>query len=219
MCYNKISMQSIKNEERVTCPNGCEPFEIEYWSFIDASKNNDLKEMLLGGELNLFRCPSCQTFFHHDANIVYFDAPAELLVFVFSEKEKEKEKELVAKMQEDYQTLKNSVFKELHIDYQPIYVFGLEGLKEVLAAEEALHFESEVVAAAAASAGLKLVRLKPSYAREKGFPLYVAQGTDSTAQGYALSAGKVLSTGIHSGRLQNFKDKMSEGKVETPLIL
>ena len=79
-------MKSIRNESAAHCPSGCEPFEVEYWSLIRADQNPDLKESILGGELNLVRCPECGTYFHHDEDLLYLDIPAELLVFVFSKK-------------------------------------------------------------------------------------------------------------------------------------
>lgn len=212
-------MRSISNESMLQCPNGCEEFEAEYWTFIDAGKNPELKEALIGGELNLFQCPQCNAFFHHDESLIYFDGAAELMVFVFPQKDKSREAELVAKMEKDYELLKNNVLKQLNLDYKPVWTFGLEGLKGVLAKEEELNFESEVVAGASAMAGLQIVRLKPSYAREKGFPLYVAAATDMTAPAFAAAANKVLSTGIQSDLLKNFIEKMSEEEGEPPLIL
>ncbi len=146
---------------------------------MSADQDPDLKNAVLGGELNLVRCPECGTFFHHDGDLIYFDAPAELLVFVFSEKDREKEPELLARMQKDYGIIKNTLLKQLNMDYPPISVFGLEALKNVLQEEEKNGFESEAIAAAAAVQGFSVARLKPSYARQHHFPLYVpapAQG-------------------------------------------
>ena len=78
-------MKSIKNEAAAHCPNHCEAFDVEYWSVISADKDPDLKTAALGGELNLVQCPECGSFFHHDGDLIYFDAPLELLVFVFAE--------------------------------------------------------------------------------------------------------------------------------------
>lgn len=212
-------MKSIQNETTMQCPHKCEEFDAAYWAFIDATGSPDLKDAVLGGELNLFQCPKCQTFFHYDTPIIYFDAVSELLVFVFANQDKAQEAALRAKMQQDYELLKNSILKELHMDYQPICVFGLEGLKEVLVREEELNFESEVVAGAAATLGLKIVRLKPSYAREHQFPFYVAVRGDSSAPAFAVAASKVLKCGIKSTLLQNFMEKMSVKGGEPPLML
>lgn len=213
-------MKSIQNEGTAHCPNNCEAFDVEYWSLVRADQDPDLKTAVLGGELNLVRCPECGTFFHHDGNLIYFDSPMELLVFVFSEKDKEKEKELLKRMKEDYAIIKNTLLKELDMDYAPISVFGLESLKQILEQDEEKLFESEAVAACAATQGLGVVRLRPSYAREHHFPYYVPapvgkEGTNS----YAVAASKVLKSGLKSLLLQHFMDKMSEEGAENPLIL
>ncbi|MBR4355419.1 MAG: hypothetical protein IKP96_02440 [Elusimicrobiaceae bacterium] len=213
-------MKSIKNEAVVSCPNHCEEFEVEYWSLISADQDPDLKTAALGGELNLVQCPVCGAFFHHDGDFIYFDAPAELLVFVFAEKNRSNEVELRQRMQRDYETIKNTLEQQLHMDYPPVCVFGLEALKELLREEEKYSFESEAVAASAAAAGFHVVRLKPSYARANHFPYYVpAPEGNPSPNDYALAASKVLKSGLQSTLLLNFKDQMSQEGVSIPLVL
>lgn len=212
-------MKSIKAGGQAHCPNHCEQFDVEYWSFVRADQDPDLKTAALGGELNLFCCPECKTFFHHDSNLIYLDAPAELMVFVFAHADKAKEDALVAKMKEDYALIKKTLSKTLQLDYEPAYVFGLEALKSVLEHEEELTFESEVVAAACAAAGLQVARLKPAYARKNHFPLYVPAADKPGANAYALAAHKVLKAGLNSKLLQNFMDRMSEEGASEPLLL
>lgn len=219
MGYN-ISMKSIKNEAAAHCPNHCEDFDVEYWSLISADKDPDLKTAALGGELNLVQCPACGTFFHHDADLIYFDAPAELLVFVFAERDRSREEELLTRMQRDYEIIKTSLLKELHMDYPPLSVFGLEALKNILQEEENYSFESEAVAACAAAEGFGVARLKPSYARKHHFPYYIpAPCGKATANDYAVAASKVLKSGLKSPLLVNFKDQMSQEGAATPLIV
>ena len=213
-------MKSIKNQGSAKCPNKCEDFEVDYWSLIRADQDPDLKTAALGGELNLVQCPECGTFFHHDGDLIYFDAPAELLVFVFSQKDHQKEPELVKRMQEDYKTIKNTLLKQLHMDYPPVSVFGLEALKTLLQEEELIAFESEAVAASSAAQGFGVVRLKPSYAREHHFPYYVPAPTgENNANSYAVVASKVLQAGLNSKLLRNFVDHLSQEGAQTPITL
>lgn len=213
-------MKSIKNQGFAHCPHQCEAFEIDYWSLISADQDADLKAAALGGELNLVQCPECGAFFHHDGDLIYFDAPAELLVFVFSQKDRQKEPELLKRMQADYKTIKNTLLKQLHMDYPPVSVFGLEALKAILQQEEINSFESEAVAAAAAVQGFGVVRLKPSYAREHHFPYYVPAAADGNqANSYAVAASKVLQAGLKSKLLRNFVDQMSQEGAKPPLTL
>ena len=202
----------------MSCPNGCEAFEAERWSFINVTQDPDLKEAILGGELNLLRCEHCNTFFHCDSDLIYLDEEAQLLVFVFSEKNRAKQKELVAKMQQDYQLLKDTLFKKMDFEFNPIYVFGLEGLKEVLEKEEQRNDESQVIAVAAAALGLKVVRLMPQWAREHNYPLYAAAGEDETAKSFADSAGKVLKSGLQSPLLKHFAQEMRGDGAQAPKV-
>ena len=125
-------MKSIRNEAPACCPNACEPFDVEYWSLVRADEDPDLKQAALGGELNLVRCPECGTYFHHKGELIYFDAPSELLVFVFAKDSKEKQAQLRARMEKDYGIIKNTLLEQLNMDYPPVLVFGLDELKELL---------------------------------------------------------------------------------------
>lgn len=213
-------MKSIRNESAAHCPSGCEPFDVEYWSLIRADQNPDLKESILGGELNLVRCPECGTYFHHDEDLLYLDIPAELLVFVFSKKTQASSPDLRARIESDFGIIKNTLLKDAHLDFPPISVFGLEELKPILQHEQELVDESEVVAAAAAAAGFSVARLKPSYAREHHFPFYVpAPVQASCANDYAVAAAEVLKTGLNSKLLLHFKDKMAEQNAQLPPVL
>ena len=214
-------MRTLQNEAAAHCPNGCEPFDVKYWSLVRADESEDLKSAILGGELNLVRCPECGTYFHHDGELIYFDGTAELLVFVFSPKDKVREAELKAKMEADYQVIKNTLVKELHLDYPPISLFGLEELQQLLHHEEEVAAESEVVAAASATQGFEIARLKPSYAREHHFPSYIPAPAvkNPTANDYAVVAAKVLKSGLNSTLLLNFKDQMSVEGQEPPVCL
>ncbi len=214
-------MRSLQNEAAAHCPHGCEAFDVTYWSLVRGDENDDLKSALLGGELNLVRCPECGTYFHHDGEVMYFDAPAELLVFVFSAKDKARQNELKAKMEQDYHTLQHLLLEELHLDYEPISLFGLEELQHLLHHEEHLTAESEVVAAASATHGFEIARLKPSYARTHQFPFYVPAPAveNPTANDYAVAAAQVLKSGLSSTLLLNFKDQMSADGAQPPVLL
>ncbi len=214
-------MRSLQNESAAHCPHGCDNFDVTYWSLVRGDENEDLKSAILGGELNLVRCPECGHYFHHDGELIYFDGPAELLAFVFSPKDKVREQELKAKMEHDYQVIKNTLLKELHLDYPPLSLFGLEELQHVLHHEQEHAAESEVIAASAAVLGLEVARLKPSYAREHHFPLYVPAPAvkNPTANDYAVVAAKVLKSGLTSPLLLHFKDVMAQEGSQPPVCL
>lgn len=213
-------MKSICNQAEALCPNGCEPFEVDYWSLVRADQDPDLKQAALGGELNLVRCPACGGFFHHGKDLIYLDASNELLIFVFSKETQQKEPDLKTRIARDYEIIKNTLLKELHMEYPPLTVFGLEQLQEILQAQENAVAESEVIAAASAMAGKAVARLKPSYARAHHFPLYVPAPTQAdSANDYAVAAALLLKNGLNSPLLLHFKDQMSQKGALKPELL
>ncbi len=212
-------MRSIKLQETLNCPNGCDSFEADRWTFVNVTHNPELKDAVLGGELNLYCCPQCSTFFHGDSDLIYLDEQSSLLVFVFSDKNRQDQGELLEKMRRDYATFKDTLFKQLKLDSEPMYVFGLEELKEVIDKEQQRTDESEAIAAAAAAQGLKVAQLKPEWARKCNFPLYTAAGADETAKSFAGSARKVLESGLQSPLLKHFAEQMEEDGAEAPEVL
>lgn len=211
-------MRSIKLEDIVTCPNGCEAFEAERWTFISAQQNPELKQAVLGGELNLFCCPQCHTFFHADTDLIYLDEEQELLVFAFAASSRAKRKALEAKMKQDYQLLKDTLLKQARLEFGPMCVFGLEELKQLLYKEQTRTDESQAIAAAAAALGMPVARLVPQWARENNFPLYTAAGTDETAKTFADSARKVLKSGLKSPLLKHFASQMQGDGAQAPKV-
>lgn len=184
-------MKSIKGEGIANCPNGCEPFEAEFWTLIRADHDTELKEALLGGELNLISCPHCGEFFYHDRNIIYFDPSIELLAFVAPTGEKENFAKVKEQMVKDFKMLKDNL-TSLSINYDPFYLSGLEELKSMLEYEETITLQSEVVAAQSAAKGFKLARLKPAAARVKGYPFYIPLQGDDFSRDSILSAVSAL---------------------------
>jgi uncharacterized C2H2 Zn-finger protein len=210
-------MNSISNQTLVHCPQGCEPFEADYFCLIRADENPELKEAILGGELHLVRCPECGTFFHHEKELMYLDPENELLVFMFPQDSKDRENELRKRMQDDYRSVRDVLFKDLNMDYPPVCVFGLEELKHLLESEEIVNIESQAVAAASAEQGFEVARLKPSYARAHHFPHYIpVLPHTKKPQDYAVAAAKVLKSGLHSPLLLNLKDHMSQEEAVEP---
>ena len=122
-------------------------------------------------------------------------------------------------MERDYALLKDSLFKQIQLDFGPMYVFGLEELKEVVLCEQQRTDESEAIAAAAAALGMKVVRLAPQWAREHESPLYVAAGAEDTAGGYAAAARKVLKSGLKSPLLAHFAKIMEGDGAQAPEVL
>ena len=163
-------MKSIKGEGSVNCPHCEESFDAEFWTLIRGDVDQELKDSLIGGELNLVSCPSCGNFFYHERTIIYFDPTIELLAFVWGGREEDFENHK-AQMKKDFELLKNNL-TSLNIDYQPFYLKSLAELKAMIEYEDFTRTQSEVIATLAAENNFKVVALKPSVARVSGFPFY-----------------------------------------------
>ena len=205
-------MKSIKGSAIAHCPNGCEPFEAEFWTLIRADQDLELKEALLGGELNLVSCPHCGEYFYHDKHVIYFDPPAEILAFVAPSSEKQTFAEVRKKMQKDFELLKANL-ASMNIDYDPVYISGLEDLKLMLDAEEVLSLQSEVIAAQSAQHGFKIAAIKPSSARAKGYPLYIpVKGEEFNAESVSQAVKELFAENPAFTLLETLLKDIKNGK-------
>ncbi len=204
-------MKSIKGECSVACPNGCEPFDAEFWTLIRGDHDDELKDALLGGEINLVSCPSCGEFFYHDRTIIYFDPPRELLALVSPKADKASFDTVKEQMKKDFETIKKTL-TSLNIDYEPFYLSGLEEAKALLEYEDNAVLESEVTALQSAQAGFKCVSLKPSAARAAQFPYQVPYEGDEYTKESALKAAKIVLANNPSLKLlANFSNALAKG--------
>ena len=205
-------MKSIKGEGSVQCPNGCESFDAEYWTLIRGDQDQELKEALLGGELNLVSCPTCGEFFYHDRDIVYFDPPKQLLAFVSPKADKENFEQTKQKMKKDFEFLRKNL-SSMNITYDPFYLAGIEELKALLDYEEFTNCQSDVIAACAAQKGFKVAALNAAEARLKGYPLYIpVAGNKYTAENVKKAAQALVAENPSLNLLNALIKDLKEGK-------
>lgn len=184
-------MKSIKGEGSVNCPHCEESFDAEFWTLIRGDEDLELKDSLIGGELNLVSCPSCGHFFYHERTIIYFDPTIELLAFVWGGREEDFENHK-AQMKKDFELLKNNL-TSLNIDYQPFYLKSLAELKAMIEYEDFTRTQSEVIATLAAENNFKVIALKPSVARVSGFPFYAPiYKEEYTLENFTKAAAELL---------------------------
>jgi hypothetical protein len=169
---------SFTGEIETKCPNGCEPFTTQVWSFIRGETSPELRTAALAREVNLLICPACNAPFFPDAAYIYFEPEAEILAFVFPESFKDREEFWRAKMMDDLKTMKEGLGPDLFGGIEPELFFGPEGLGALLEAEDWKNDEREVMEAVAKELGLPLYRVSPQFARFHGIPAslpYIAQ--------------------------------------------
>src|ERR1051326_2089305 len=83
--------------EEIPCTYCQFPNLVEAWSIVNVQEDPELKDLLLGGELNMSECRSCQKIFYAEHFLLYHDPSAELMAFVYPyafriEKERYEEK-------------------------------------------------------------------------------------------------------------------------------
>lgn len=184
-------MKSIKGEGAAICPNGCPSFEAEFWTLICPEADLELKDALLGGEINLARCPHCGEFFYHDRTIIYFSPENRFLALVSPKADSKDFSKTKVKMQKDFETLKNNL-TSLQIDYEPLYLEGLEQLKTEVEKEEILLLQSEVISALAAQKGYTSKTLDRAAARKKNYPFFIPADGEYTSPNVLAAAQDIF---------------------------
>ncbi len=74
---------SAFNEINVTCENCGEEFKGTIWTAIHAAADPELKQLLLGGELNILFCPKCSHTFFYEHFLLYQDPRIKLVAYVY----------------------------------------------------------------------------------------------------------------------------------------
>lgn len=166
-------MSTLKTACEIKCPNGCEPFDGEAVILVNADNSEDLKASARNGEINLFMCPACNELFYHDEPLIYIESALGYLVFIFPKSYEEKKDYWVNKMSDDFNTIKQGLLDQMHIDFPPTVVFGIENFQQMLEDDEFTAIEGEVIECTAKEKGYKTCRLKPFYAREHKLPYII----------------------------------------------
>lgn len=181
---------SFKGEIEAKCPQGCEPFEAEVWTFIRGDRSVELRDAVLARECNMLLCPACNAAFIPEEPYVYFEPQRELLAFVFPESFRSKEAYWREKMRADFALMKDSLGKEASLDLEPEIFFGVVELAELLEREDYAGEEREVMEFIARDLGLRLYQVSPRYARDHKVPAalpYSANGAGQATPGSVIA--------------------------------
>jgi len=186
---------AFKGLIEAVCPQGCESFETEVWSFVRGDKDAELRETLIAQELNLLLCPQCGAAFFPEAPVVYLDSAAELLAFVFPSSYRERESYWREKMGADFAAMRKALGEGALADMEPRIFFSFEELSRLLEQDDYLDEEREVMEFFARDLGLSLYRVSPGYARERRVPRslpYVPGPARATLESVAAGLEKLL---------------------------
>jgi len=160
---------SFAKLEEIQCPCG-EAFEAELWNAINAQEDPELKEAMIGGEINVVCCPACHEIFYAEHFILYHDSASEIIAFVYPTSFAPQATYWASKMKEDFKTALKDMDPGEIIDYEPMLFFGLDTLAELVRAEEEDTDEISILEHCAKDLGLTIIRLKPSLVRPLQMP-------------------------------------------------
>ena len=157
---------STFNELDVSCPHCGEEFRGIVWTAIHATQDPELKDILLGGELNILMCPKCSHAFYKDHFVLYQDPAAELVAYIYPPAQSAEEEFLRVTMINNFKEAQAAYPAKDRKNYDPILVFGLKTFVEMMQAEEARAVQSQVAEAVCKEKGIPYVVLRPSEARQ-----------------------------------------------------
>lgn len=161
---------SFKATVDAQCPTGCALIETQVWSFVRGDQDENLRDRLLVGELNLALCGECGTHFTPDATVVYLDPRAELLAFSFPKSFEPEVEKWRAKMADDYRQMREAFDDELPIDLEPTCLFGLDTLSELLRQDDSLENEVLVAGHYCSELSLDVFVVDRAFARARALP-------------------------------------------------
>lgn len=157
---------STYNEIDIICEECGEEYRGTIWTALHAGVDPELKELLQGGELNLTRCPQCGKVAFQDHFVLYQEPAAELLAYIYPEFQRDQELELKKMMLNGFREAQATFPEKARILYEPILLFGLESLIEMLQAEEARAEQSQIAQVLCKENRLPITLLRPAQARQ-----------------------------------------------------
>lgn len=163
---------ATENYRIVKCPYCQSDFEAKFWSVVRGDVDIDLKELILNGEFNLLMCPYCNKIFSYEDNFVYLDPSAEILAFVMPDYY-ENRNDLIAKLEEDYNSIKGYLLEDNKLNFKPYYLFGIEQLIDLLKKDIDIQEETEVIEFICKSNNIKTRKINKVRARNKNLPFVV----------------------------------------------
>ena len=184
---------SVLVSRDVPCPYCKHPNEAEVWSSINVREDPELKDILIGGELNMTTCSSCREVFYVDHFLLYHDPESELMAFVYPRDAAAEKEVWEAKTASDFAESQATIPEGDRLPYPPATFFGLDELVRLVEREDEMNLQGEIVAALAPAHGFGIRRLRALDARSGGWPriLPVMNGRDSARESLAAGLRKL----------------------------
>lgn len=158
-------------EEEKECPACKYPNKVDVWSIVNVKEDPELKDLLLGGELNMTECASCKHIFYAEHFIIYHESDRELMAFVYPLASAQDAQKWIDKTAIDFTVFQASTEAGSALNYKPVTLFGLEDLVQLVQKEEEMNVQSEIVKTLADQGNFSTKTLRAGKARELGLPL------------------------------------------------
>ncbi|HOI41689.1 MAG TPA: CpXC domain-containing protein [Elusimicrobiales bacterium] len=183
---------ATKSSMRVDCPACGESFDADFWTVVRGDRDTGLKEAIISGEFDLLMCPRCRGVFSREETFIYLDPDMELLAFVLPSAYAGESGKWTAKMREDYEAVRPTLFQGKPVDYEPRCLFGLGELTALLLRDRDAEEETDVMEFMAREADLRLAPLLPSRARERDILFSAPYAGPEPTRGAAIEALKKI---------------------------
>jgi len=160
-----MSAVSTFNKIDVTCGECGKEFTGILWTAVHAGEDPVLKDILLGGELNILMCPKCSHAAYRDHFVLYQDPAAELIAYIYPPDQASDEEFLQKSMLLAFHEAQTVMEPKARKDYEPILVFGLATFVEMMRVENSRAEQSQIAEAICHEFKIPFVVLRPSKAR------------------------------------------------------
>ncbi|MDP6627925.1 MAG: CpXC domain-containing protein [Methanopyri archaeon] len=110
-------------------------FKAKLWESVNVTKDPDLRQLVLDGQLNVVTCPECQIAERIEKVFLYHDMDRGILAFVYPEGKGEEWKSEDEDAIKQVTAFLESLRGEDGVSSEVKVVFGLEALRELVAAQ------------------------------------------------------------------------------------
>jgi CpXC protein len=183
---------SYLTDQEIPCQHCQFPNTVDVWSAVNVREDPELKDLLLGGELNMAECSSCKKVFHAEHFLLYHDPDAEFMAFVYPYVYRDERPFYEEKTKADFGKLQESLDANKRIAYQPFTLFGLDQLVEWVTWDDEARIQSEIMALLAREKGLSTRKIRSSFAFAHRLPFVLPFTPKETK---SLSASSVAAIG------------------------
>jgi hypothetical protein len=180
---------SAFNEIDMVCQKCQEEFRGTVWTAVHAGVDPELKDLLLGGELNMVMCPNCAQVFFHEHFLIYQDPAEELVAYVYPETQMDQRDMLEKMMRTGFKDAQETMEPSARLAYDPLLFFGLESLVEMLHQEQDLIDQGDVAEAVCREHAIQFKRLSPAQSRQKNLPRIIPSAAARSFERNEVLAG------------------------------